>query len=129
MEILSGCFAQIEVIDNEVCPEEFSDWEDSKRRIDLLALDKQANLVVIELKRTSDGGHMELQAVRYASMISSMTFEQAVRVHEAFLTQMDESPETAQARILDFLDWDDQTKIRSQTMFESSLFLRTSEKS
>ena len=100
---------QIEVIDNElyVLAEEFSDWEDSKRRIDLLALDKQANLVVIELKRTSDGGHMELQAVRYASMISSMTFEQAVRVHGAFLTQMGESPEEAQARILDFLDWDE----------------------
>ena len=38
---------QIEVIDDElyVLAEEFSDWEDSKRRIDLLALDKQANLV------------------------------------------------------------------------------------
>ena len=100
---------QIEVIDDElyVLAEEFSDWEDSKRRIDLLALDKQANLVVIELKRTSDGGHMELQAVRYASMISSMTFEQAVRVHGAFLTKMGESSEEAQARILDFLEWDE----------------------
>lgn len=100
---------QIEVIDDElyVLAEEFSDWEDSKRRIDLLALDKQANLVVIELKRTSDGGHMELQAVRYASMISNMTFEQAVRVHAAFLTQMGEPAEEAEGKILDFLDWDE----------------------
>ena len=100
---------QIEVIDNElyVLAEEFSDWEDSKRRIDLLALDKQANLVVIELKRTSDGGHMELQAVRYASMISNMTFEQAVRVHGAFLTQMGEPAGEAEGKILDFLDWDE----------------------
>ena len=54
---------QIEVLDDElyVLTEEFGDWEDSKRRIDLLAIDKQANLVVIELKRTQDGGHMELQ--------------------------------------------------------------------
>ena len=100
---------QIDVIDDElyVLAEEFSDWEDSKRRIDLLALDKQANLVVIELKRTSDGGHMELQAVRYASMISNMTFEQAVRVHGAFLTQMGEPAEEAEGKILDFLDWDE----------------------
>ncbi len=100
---------QIDVIDDElyVLAEEFSDWEDSKRRIDLLALDKQANLVVIELKRTSDGGHMELQAVRYASMISNMTFEQAVRVHAAFLTQMGEHAEEAEGKILDFLDWDE----------------------
>ena len=39
-----------------VIGEEFGDWEDSKRRIDLLCLDKQANLVVVEIKRTEDGG-------------------------------------------------------------------------
>src|SRR5205085_12069632 len=54
---------QIDVIADDlyVLAEEFSDWEDSKRRIDLLAIDANANLVVVELKRTSDGGHMELQ--------------------------------------------------------------------
>ena len=39
-----------------VISEEFSQWEDARRRIDLLAIDKQAKLVVIELKRTDDGG-------------------------------------------------------------------------
>jgi len=43
-----------------VIAEEFGDWLDSSRRIDLLCLDTDANLVVIELKRTEDGGHMEL---------------------------------------------------------------------
>jgi RecB family endonuclease NucS len=49
--------------DTLVIAEEFADWEDSSRSIDSLCLDKQANLVVIELKRTQDGGHMELQAI------------------------------------------------------------------
>src|SRR3954468_1819195 len=75
--------SQINVIapDVLVIGEEFCDWEDSKRRIDLLALDRDANLVVIELKRTEDGGHMELQAIRYAAMVSAMTFEKAVEVY------------------------------------------------
>jgi hypothetical protein len=43
-----------------VVAEEFGEWEDARRRIDLLAVDKAGRLVVIELKRTDDGGHMEL---------------------------------------------------------------------
>jgi len=35
-----------------VISEEFSSWDKSDRRIDLLAVDEQARLVVIELKRT-----------------------------------------------------------------------------
>lgn len=50
-----------------VVGEEFGDWQDARRRIDLLALDKAGRLVVIEIKRTDDGGHMELQAIRYAA--------------------------------------------------------------
>ena len=57
-----------------VISEEFSDWEDSRQRIDLLAIDKQANLVVIELKRDENGGAYGLQALRYAAMISTMSF-------------------------------------------------------
>jgi RecB family endonuclease NucS len=70
-----------------VISEEFGDWEDARRRIDLLGIDKDANLVVIELKRTEDGGHMELQSIRYAAMVSTMTFDQAADVYGRYLTQ------------------------------------------
>ncbi|CAA9244909.1 MAG: hypothetical protein AVDCRST_MAG93-1487, partial [uncultured Chloroflexia bacterium] len=66
--------------------EEFSYWQDSSRRIDLLALDKDANIVVIELKRVEDGGHMELQAIRYAAMLSTIDFEQIVEAYEKLLS-------------------------------------------
>jgi RecB family endonuclease NucS len=62
-----------------VIAEEFSDWEDTKSRLDLLGIDDHANLVVIELKRTETGNYMELQAVRYAAMLSTLTFDKAVR--------------------------------------------------
>lgn len=90
-----------------VLAEEFGEWDDSRRRIDLLAIDLDANLVVIELKRTEDGGHMELQAVRYAAMVSSMTFEQAVRAHVRFLSAMGRDASSAEALILEFLGWDE----------------------
>lgn len=100
---------QIEVLEDDlyILTEEFGDWDDSRRRIDLLAIDQQANLVVIELKRTNDGGHMELQAIRYASMVSAMTFERAEQIHGEFLTRMGEPAEQARAKMLEFLGWDE----------------------
>lgn len=68
-----------------VISEEFGEWDDSKRRIDLLGIDRNASLVVIELKRDDDGGHMELQAIRYAAMVSRMTFLRAVKTYQTFL--------------------------------------------
>lgn len=67
-----------------VIAEEYGDWEESSRRIDLLCLSKDATLVVVEIKRTEDGGHMELQAIRYAAMVSSMTLDQAVQAYAQF---------------------------------------------
>lgn len=100
--------SQIEIVspDTLVITEEFGQWEDSNRRIDLLGIDKEANLVVIELKRTEDGGHMDLQAIRYAAMVSAMTFDRAVDVYTEFLQRI-ASPLDARISLLEFLEWDE----------------------
>jgi hypothetical protein len=100
---------QIEVIapDTMVISEEFGDWEESNRRIDLLAVDRNGNLVVVELKRTDSGGHMELQAIRYAAMIASMTFTRAVSVYAAYLSRRG-IEQDAEKALLDFLNWEDE---------------------
>ncbi|MFI7307244.1 hypothetical protein ACIBM8_28950 [Micromonospora aurantiaca] len=41
-----------------VVDEELGNWEDTRCRVDLLAVDKDGHLVVIELQRTDDGGHV-----------------------------------------------------------------------
>ena len=97
----------IEVLgeDLRLIAEEYGDWEDARRRIDLLALDKQRRSVVIELKRTESGGHMELQALRYAAMVSAMTFEQVIDAHEAYLaTRGLPDADEAVERIREFLE-------------------------
>ena len=105
---------QIEVVAPEclVIAEEFSEWSDSQRRIDLLAVDRQANLVVIELKRTETGGHMELQAIRYAAMVSTLTFKQAVDIFQKYLNDNKEEQGSqdelnAEAILMNFLGWEE----------------------
>jgi len=100
--------AHIEAIapDTYVLAEEYGEWEDAKRRIDLPCVDRRANLVVVELKRSEDGGHMDLQAIRYAAMISTMTFTQAVEAHQNYLRRLSENAPDAQRLILDFLGWE-----------------------
>ena len=68
-----------------VIAEEYGNWEDARRRIDLLAIDKEGRLVVVELKRTDDGGHMELQALRYAAMIAAMPLDEVISAFGKFL--------------------------------------------
>ena len=100
--------ANVEVIlpDTLVIAEEFGEWEDSRRRIDLLGIDRDANLVVIELKRSEDGGHMDLQAIRYAAMVSSMTFERAAEVYAGYLCQIGSDLEPLES-LLNFLEWEE----------------------
>ena len=68
-----------------IVSEEFGDWQDSKRRIDLLGVDACGQLVVVELKRGETGEHMDLQAIRYAAMVANMTFQHTVDTYQAYL--------------------------------------------
>lgn len=99
---------QIEVLGEDllVISEEFSNWDTSRRRIDLLAVDQQANLVVIELKRDDTSGFVELQALRYAAMVSTLTFEKAVEAFEAYFRHRG-LEDNATDSLLGFLDWDE----------------------
>lgn len=102
----------IDLIDDDlhVIAEEFGDFEGVHRRIDLLCVDRECKLVVVELKRTADGGHMELQALRYAAMISTMTFPQVVRAFAKYRKSRgvaDHTEDTARDDLWTWLELDE----------------------
>jgi hypothetical protein len=99
--------SHIDVLDENllVVAEEFGDFADVRRRIDLLCVDRDGQLVVVELKRTEDGGHMELQALRYAAMVSTMTFDQLAGTYERYLQQTaPDQADDARQMLAEFLE-------------------------
>ena len=85
-----------------VIAEDFRYWPNSSRRIDLLCLDEEGNIVVVELKRTQSGDHSELQAIRYAAMVSNMTLEVVIEAHKDYLEKRGVK-EDARLRVLNHL--------------------------
>lgn len=88
-----------------VVGEEFGAFADARRRIDLLGVDHDGHLVVVELKRTIDGGHIELQGLRYAAMVSAMTFDELVEHYERHLSHVEpDAVDEARERLASWLE-------------------------
>ncbi|PWB76192.1 MAG: hypothetical protein C3F07_03900 [Anaerolineales bacterium] len=72
-----------------------------RNRLDLLAIDRQANLVIIELKRDESGSDVEWQAIKYASYCSNFLPEDIISHYAQYLkTDID----NAQTMIEEFID-------------------------
>ncbi len=54
---------------------EYDLFDKTSERLDLLALDRDGNLVVVELKRDDSGKNVELQAIKYAAYCSTLRFQ------------------------------------------------------
>lgn len=59
---------------------EFSDFDRTNERLDLLAVDRDGKLVIIELKRDDSGSDSHWQAIKYASYLSHATASDIVRI-------------------------------------------------
>jgi len=73
----------------------------SGKRLDLLAVDKQAALVVIELKRDDSGADVEWQAIKYTSYCSSFANDDIFKHYAEYLGTDDDE---AQLKIEEFID-------------------------
>ncbi|NDK37331.1 hypothetical protein DT603_00530 [Pseudoxanthomonas gei] len=96
---------------------EFDRFSNSSDRLDLLAVDRQGNLVVIELKRDAAAGYADLQAIRYAAMVSSMTIEKLVPYYLAYKKKYDNevlSDLDAKEQIIEFVESDSFVELSTQ---------------
>lgn len=72
-----------------IIQKEFSGFADTLERLDLLALDKQGNLVIIENKLDDSGRDVTWQALKYASYCSTLSKEQIRSIFQKYLDQHD----------------------------------------
>src|SRR6056300_1510866 len=68
-----------------IIQKEFDGFSDTNERLDLLALDKEGNLVVIENKLDDSGRDVVWQALKYASYCSTLTTSQVVKIYQKYL--------------------------------------------
>jgi len=97
-----------------IIQKEFDGFDDTRERLDLLALDKDGNLVVIENKLDDTGRDVIWQALKYASYCSSLNKKQVVEIFQSYLNRFcdlniknshsDEAKQDANALICEFLD-------------------------
>ena len=70
-------------------------------RLDLLAIDKKSNLVILELKRDTSGKNIDWQAIKYASYCSSFSNTDIFRQYAEYLGTNEDEAET---KIEEFID-------------------------
>jgi len=85
-----------------IVQKEFDGFHDTRERLDLLALDKDGNLVIIENKLDDSGRDVVWQALKYASYCSTLKKEQIVEVYQKYLDKYFHGRD-AQTLICEFL--------------------------
>lgn len=90
-----------------VVASEYSNFEQTRDRLDVLAVDSEGKLVVVELKRDEADQTTDLQAIKYASYCATLTAEEVQRDYRTFWNDRNDndlSPEEVGQRFANFLD-------------------------
>ena len=96
-----------------IIQKEFDGFDDTRERLDLLALDKYGNLVIIENKLDDSGRDVVWQVLKYASYCATLTKGQIVEIYQQYLDRYEpvtgevdllDTPVSAVNRLCEFLD-------------------------
>ena len=100
-----------------IIQKEFDGFDDTRERLDLLALDKDGNLVIIENKLDDSGRDVVWQALKYASYCASLTKLQIVEIFQQYINRYEkpssgETAADASTQICEFLDAPDLDEVK-----------------
>ncbi|MCK0106952.1 DUF4268 domain-containing protein [Marinobacter sp. S0848L] len=112
-EWLENCPQALAQVDGDellIIQKEFDGFDDTRERLDLLAIDKEGNLVIIENKLDDTGRDVVWQALKYAGYCANLSKSQVVDIYQRYLNQ--KSQETGQPaanavdNLIEFLEVD-----------------------
>ncbi|WP_350343160.1 DUF4268 domain-containing protein [Proteinivorax tanatarense] len=89
-----------------VIQKEFSGFDDTKERLDLLAIDENGNLVIIENKLDDSGRDVVWQSLKYASYCSGLTKRNIKDIYQRYLDEQGEQ-KYAEKLLCDFFGVED----------------------
>lgn len=105
-----------------IIQKEFDGFNNTNERLDLLALDKEGNIVVIENKLDDSGKDVVWQAMKYAGYCSSLKKENVKDIYSQYLNKngIDEDAET---KIAEFLDKEDFSEVQLNSDLKQRIIL------
>lgn len=92
-----------------IIQKEFAGFDDTRERLDLLALDRQGNLIIIENKLDDSGRDVVWQALKYAGYCANLRKSQVVEIFQSYIDRYEGSSDAAkkaEERISEFMKLD-----------------------
>ena len=89
-----------------IIQKEFNGFNDTNERLDLLALDRQGNIVVIENKLDDTGRDVTWQVLKYASYCATLNASQILIIFGQYLSKIREH-KSAEELLIDFFGTED----------------------
>src|SRR5688572_25160631 len=93
-----------------VIQKEFAGFDDTRERLDILALDKTGSLVIIENKLDDSGRDVVWQSLKYASYCSTLSKTSIADIYQQYLDRQS-GKANAQSKICEFLDQEDFSEV------------------
>lgn len=94
-----------------IIQKEFSGFDDTKERLDLLAIDENGNVVIIENKLDDSGKDVVWQSLKYASYCSGLTKNDIKNIFQKYLDLQGENEE-AERNLCEYLGVEDFSEVQ-----------------